>query len=65
MSAGPPQSSRTQLAGILTPLVIGYLIDATGSFDLALVFVSACAAMAVVSYLVIVKDIRRLDLAEL
>ncbi|MBQ1123326.1 MFS transporter [Streptomyces smyrnaeus] len=53
------------LAGILTPLVIGYLIDATGSFDLALVFVSACAAMAVVSYLVIVKDIRRMELTEL
>ncbi|MFC5801045.1 MFS transporter [Streptomyces formicae] len=53
------------VAGIVTPLVIGYIIDATGSFDLALAFVSVCAAMAVVSYVVIVKDIERLDLAEL
>ncbi|WP_345749412.1 MFS transporter [Streptomyces sp. ODS28] len=50
------------LAGIVTPLVIGYLLDATGSFDLALAFVSVCAALAVVSYLVIVKDIRRIEL---
>ncbi|MGY0021805.1 MFS transporter [Streptomyces sp. cg35] len=53
------------VAGIVTPLVVGYLIDATGSFDLALAFVSVCAALAVVSYAVIVKDIRRLDLDEL
>jgi ACS family glucarate transporter-like MFS transporter len=50
------------LAGIVTPLVIGYILDTTGSFDLALAFVSACAAMAVVSYLVIVRDIKRVEL---
>ncbi|GAA3749151.1 MFS transporter [Streptomyces tremellae] len=50
------------VAGIVTPLVVGYIIDATGSFDLALAFVSVCAALAVLSYTVIVKDIRRLHL---
>lgn len=53
------------VAGIVTPIVIGYLIDATGSFDLALVFVGACAALAVVSYLFIVRDIKRLTLSDL
>ncbi|WP_019545990.1 MFS transporter [Streptomyces sulphureus] len=53
------------LAGIVTPIVIGYLIDATGSFDLALLFVGACAAMAVVSYLVIVRKIERMDLDDI
>ncbi|MFD7922627.1 MFS transporter [Streptomyces sp. NPDC059740] len=53
------------VAGIVTPLVVGYLIDATGGFALALVFVGVCAALAVVGYLVIVRDIRRLDLSEL
>ncbi|MEU5835908.1 MFS transporter [Streptomyces diacarni] len=52
------------VAGIVTPLVIGWLLDATGSFDLALAFVSACAAMAVVSYLVIVREIKRVELPE-
>lgn len=50
------------VAGIVTPLVIGYILDATGSFDLALAFVSACAAMAVVSYLFIVREIKRIEL---
>ncbi|NBE56986.1 MFS transporter, partial [Streptomyces boluensis] len=53
------------VAGIVTPLVIGYIIDATGSFDLALTFVSVCAALAVVSYVVIVKDIKRLELEDI
>ncbi|MER5751722.1 MFS transporter [Streptomyces sp. NPDC002088] len=52
------------VAGIVTPLLIGYILDATGSFDLALVFVSACAAMAVFSYLVIVREIKRVELPE-
>ena len=50
------------VAGIVTPLVIGYILDATGSFDLALAFVSICAAMAVVSYLFIVREIKRVEL---
>ncbi|OON82955.1 MFS transporter [Streptomyces tsukubensis] len=63
--AGSVFNAFGAVAGIVTPIVIGYMIDATGSFDLALVFVGACAAMAVVSYLFIVKDIRRLDLADI
>ncbi|WP_372351255.1 MFS transporter [Streptomyces sp. KL116D] len=50
------------VAGIVTPLVIGYILDATGSFDLALAFVSVCAALAVASYLVIVREIKRVEL---
>ena len=53
------------VAGIVTPIVIGYIIDATGSFDLALVFVGASAAMAVVSYLFIARDIERLELDDI
>ncbi|MGW5749343.1 MFS transporter [Nocardia rhamnosiphila] len=52
------------VAGIVTPLVIGYILDVTGSFDLALTFVSLCAAMAVVSYLVIVREIKRVELPD-
>ncbi|WP_405698233.1 hypothetical protein [Streptomyces sp. NBC_01185] len=46
------------------PLLVGYIIDTTGSFDLALGFISACAALAVVSYAFLVKDIKRLHLGE-
>lgn len=49
-------------AGITTPIVIGYILDATGSFAGALVFVGANAAVAIFCYLVIVGEIKRVEL---
>ena len=51
------------MAGIVTPIVIGYLVEKTGSFDDALIFVSLTALCAIVSYGPIVGEIKRLDLA--
>ena len=53
------------LAAITTPIIIGYLISVAGNFSLALIFVGASAVAAVLSYLVIVGPIRRLDFAYL
>ncbi|MBV8913601.1 MAG: MFS transporter [Acetobacteraceae bacterium] len=50
------------ISSITTPIVIGYIIETTGSFNGALVFVAANAAVAIVSYLVIVGEIRRVAL---
>ncbi|MDR5760995.1 MFS transporter [Caballeronia sp. LZ035] len=50
------------VAGIVTPIVIGYLVAETGSFNGALAFVGVNALVTVFSYLVIVKDIRRVEL---
>ena len=49
------------LAGVTTPIIIGYLVKSTGSFQDALIFVAATALMAIVAYLPIVGEIRRLD----
>lgn len=49
-------------AGITTPIVIGYLVKKTGSFDDALIFVGATALLAIFSYVVIVGEIKRLEL---
>jgi ACS family glucarate transporter-like MFS transporter len=51
-------------AGITTPIVIGYLVQGTGSFAAALVFVSANALIAIVCYVFIVGKIERFQLAE-
>nr|WP_279609277.1 MFS transporter [Burkholderia diffusa] len=51
-------------AGITTPIVIGYLVQGTGSFAAALVFVSANALVAIVCYLFVVGKIQRFELAE-
>ena len=54
-------TARTQ-AGIVTQIVIGYILRETGSFAGALVYVGAHALLAVVSFLVIVGEIRRIEL---
>ncbi|EFF46256.1 D-galactarate:H+ symporter [Xanthomonas citri pv. aurantifolii str. ICPB 10535] len=50
------------IAGITTPIVIGYIVSTTGTFEWALVFVGLNALLAVVSYLVIVGEIKRVEL---
>lgn len=52
------------IASITTPIVIGYIISATGSFKWALVYVGANALVAVFSYLVIVGPIKRIELKD-
>jgi ACS family glucarate transporter-like MFS transporter len=49
-------------AAITTPIVIGYLVRGSGDFGGALVFVGANALVAILSYLLIVGEIRRLEL---
>ncbi|MFZ6773522.1 MFS transporter [Undibacterium sp. SXout7W] len=48
-------------AGITTPIAIGYILQSTGSFAGALVFVGANAAVAIFCYLVVVGDIKRFE----
>lgn len=52
------------VAGITTPIVIGYIVKETGSFSGALVFVGINALVTVISYLVIVKEIKRVELKD-
>jgi len=52
------------LSGIITPVVIGYLLQSSGSFSSALIFVGAHGLVAVFSYWIIVGRILRMDLAK-
>ncbi len=52
----------TNLAGIITPLVIGLIVSKTGSFVYALVFISALAAIGVLSYVFIVGEVKRVEI---
>ena len=49
------------LAGIITPIVIGFIVAATGSFTWALAFVGAVALLGVFSYVFILGDVHRLE----
>jgi ACS family glucarate transporter-like MFS transporter len=51
------------MAGIVTPIVIGYIVETTHSFNGALIYVSLIALCAIISYGPIVGEIKRLDLS--
>ncbi|RPI28616.1 MAG: MFS transporter [Acidobacteria bacterium] len=50
------------LASVATPVVIGYILAVTDSFNGALLYVGSMGALGALSYLLIVGDIRRLEL---
>jgi ACS family D-galactonate transporter-like MFS transporter len=52
----------TNLSGIITPIVIGIIVGATGSFGWALAFIAGCALVGVFFYAVVLGDVRRIDL---
>lgn len=49
------------LAGIVTPLVVGYAYQTTGSFFGPLVYIGAVALLGAFAYSVILGDVRRLE----
>lgn len=51
-------------AGIVTPIVIGYIVHSTGSFAGALAYVGAHAAIVIISYLFVVGEIKRITLSK-
>ncbi|WP_326685704.1 MFS transporter [Streptomyces sp. NBC_01795] len=55
-------NALANLAGITTPIIIGYVVDVTGSFDGALYFVGASGLAAALSFLLVVGRIERIQL---
>jgi ACS family glucarate transporter-like MFS transporter len=49
------------LSGITTPVIIGYIVRRTGSFQDALIFVGATALLAIIAYLPLVGEIKRIE----
>jgi ACS family D-galactonate transporter-like MFS transporter len=52
------------IAGIVTPIVIGTIVAITGSFYWGLVFIGAVAVLGAASYIFILGDIKRIVLPE-
>jgi ACS family D-galactonate transporter-like MFS transporter len=55
----------TNLAGIVTPLVIGIVVERTGSFYGALAYIGTLALIGAASYIFIVGDVHRLEMESL
>lgn len=52
------------LAGIATPMVIGFVVGATGSFFGGLAYIAVVALVGVFSYVFIVGDVHRIELTD-
>ena len=52
------------LAGITTPIIIGYLVKRTGSFHDVLLYVGFTSLLAILSYVPLAGTIRRLDIRD-
>ncbi len=52
------------LAGIVTPIVIGVIVEETGSFAWALAFIAVVALIGVLSYVFLLGDVRRVQFTD-
>jgi ACS family D-galactonate transporter-like MFS transporter len=52
----------TNLSGILIPIVIGVILEYTGSYDWALLFIGALPLLGAFLYLFVMGDIKRLEI---
>lgn len=50
------------LAGIVTPIVVGLIVGATGSFYGALAFIGGLALVGAASYIFVVGDVKRIEI---
>lgn len=51
----------SNLAGIFTPMIIGFIIDATNSYSIAIGFVGSVAFVGALSIIILVGNIQRID----
>jgi len=49
------------LAGIVTPLVVGFVVASTGSFEWALGFIAVVALIGALSYIFLLGDVKRVE----
>ncbi len=49
------------MASIITPLIIGFIIAGTGNFFYALIYIGLTALIGLVAYIFIIGDIKRID----
>ena len=54
----------TNVAGIVTPLVVGYVKGATGSYYWALAFIAAMALVGALCYIFVLGEVKRIEFEE-
>jgi ACS family glucarate transporter-like MFS transporter len=49
------------ISGVLTPIVLGYAVAATGSFNWAIVYVAAHCLLGMASFALVIRRIERIE----
>jgi ACS family D-galactonate transporter-like MFS transporter len=52
------------VAGIATPMVVGFIVGGTGSFSFALAYISALALLGVFSYVFLLGPVKRIEIPD-
>ena len=52
------------VAGLVSPLVVGFIVHATGRFNLALGYVAAMQIIGLICYIFVMGPVSRIKLAE-
>jgi ACS family glucarate transporter-like MFS transporter len=54
-------STISGLSGVLTPVIMGYIVSATGAFDWAIVYVAAHCFIGMAAFALIIRRIERIE----
>jgi len=49
-------------SGVLTPIVLGHIVDATKAFDGAIVYVAAHCLLGMAAFALVIRRIERIEL---
>ncbi|MGM0876708.1 MAG: MFS transporter [Bacillota bacterium] len=50
------------LSGIITPMIIGFIVAATGSYTWAIIYISAVTIIGALAYLFVVGEVKRIEI---
>jgi len=50
------------VSGVLTPVIMGYVVSATGSFDWAIVYVAAHCLLGMAAFALVIRRIERIEI---
>jgi ACS family D-galactonate transporter-like MFS transporter len=62
--AGGVFNLAANLPAIITPIVVGFIVSATSSFNGVLIFISIVAFIGALSYIFVVGEIKRIEISE-
>jgi ACS family glucarate transporter-like MFS transporter len=55
------QNSVSNMGGVVGPILTGFIVGATGSFNIALLFSATLILVAILNYLFLLGEVKRIE----